>query len=72
MMATKIVIEKVVNGFIFSIENSGYRAIAKDKNGVGELFTEIIANSLNPIDENNRAVFEIEAKIEKVNNKNIN
>lgn len=64
MAKTKIVIEKVANGYIFMIENNGYKAIAKDKEDVGKRFAEVIATSLEFADENHRAVFEFDAKLE--------
>lgn len=63
-MANKIIVEKAANGFILSIENNEFRVVAKDKVEVGKYIAEIFASSLDFVDGQHRAIFEVDAKME--------
>lgn len=63
-MANKIIVEKAANGYILSIENNEFRVVAKDKGEVGKYIAEIFASSLDFVDGQHRAIFEVDAKME--------
>lgn len=65
-MASKIIVEKAKNGYILSLDNSTYKVVAQDKGEVGKHIAEIFASSLNLVDGEHRAVFEIDAKMETI------
>lgn len=62
-MANKIIVEKAANGYILSIENNEFRVVAKDKGEVGKYIAEIFASSLDFVDGQHRAIFEVDAKM---------
>lgn len=51
-------------GYILSIENNEFRVVAKDKGEVGKYIAEIFASSLDFVDGQHRAIFEVDAKME--------
>lgn len=63
-MSNKIIVEKAANGYILSIENNEFRVVAKDKGEVGKYIAEIFASSLDFVDGQHRAIFEVDAKME--------
>lgn len=66
-MANKIIVEKDANGYILSIENNEYKVVAQDKEEVGKYIAEIFASSLNWVDGQHRAIFEVDARMEITN-----
>lgn len=66
-MATKIIVEKAANGYILSIENNEFKVVAHDKGEVGKYIAEIFVSSLDFVDGQHCAIFEVDAKMEITN-----